>query len=232
METSNRLQQQQQNLNNKKKKWFLPLIFSLIISAFLLLLSTFISLKSTSQLYYSHTPQTQVTPPNFVESKLTVSPSSSNTVPRIAYLISGSKGDGNRLKRTLKALYHPRNYYAVHLDLEASEQERLEFAKFVRNESLFVKLGNVKMVVKANLVTYRGPTMVANTLHGASILLKEASDWDWFINLSASDYPLVAQDGMVLLLCYVCSLGIFVSVVSCFRDKVDYIFFLITIAYT
>lgn len=37
--------------------------------------------------------------------------------------------------------------------------------------------------------------MVANTLHAAAILLREGGDWDWFINLSASDYPLVTQDG-------------------------------------
>jgi hypothetical protein len=40
--------------------------------------------------------------------------------------------------------------------------------------------------------------MVANTLHAAAILLKECGDWDWFINLSASDYPLVTQDGLSL----------------------------------
>ncbi|KAL0431683.1 UNVERIFIED_CONTAM: Beta-glucuronosyltransferase GlcAT14B [Sesamum radiatum] len=37
--------------------------------------------------------------------------------------------------------------------------------------------------------------MVANSLHAAAILLKEGGHWDWFINLSASDYPLVTQDG-------------------------------------
>lgn len=37
--------------------------------------------------------------------------------------------------------------------------------------------------------------MVANTLHAAAILLREGGDWDWFINLSATDYPLVTQDG-------------------------------------
>ena len=51
------------------------------------------------------------------------------------------------------------------------------------------------MIEKANLVTYRGPTMVANTLHAAAILLREGAEWDWFINLSSSDYPLMAQDG-------------------------------------
>ncbi|KHN47158.1 Xylosyltransferase 1 [Glycine soja] len=106
-------------------------------------------------------------------------------------------GDGGTLKRTLKALYHPRNQYVVHLDLEASSQERLELANFVKNEPLFSKVGNVRMVVKANLVTYRGPTMVTNTLHAAAILLKEGGLWDWFINLSASDYPLITQDDLL-----------------------------------
>ncbi len=58
------------------------------------------------------------------------------------------------------------------------------------------------MVGKANLVTYRGPTMIATTLHGAAILLKRSKEWDWFINLSASDYPLVTQDGMFAFLIF------------------------------
>jgi hypothetical protein len=37
--------------------------------------------------------------------------------------------------------------------------------------------------------------MIACTLHAIAILLKQAKDWDWFVNLSASDYPLVSQDG-------------------------------------
>ncbi|KAF5185482.1 Beta-glucuronosyltransferase, partial [Thalictrum thalictroides] len=115
----------------------------------------------------------------------------------IAYLISGSKGDGESLKRTLKALYHPLNQYVVHLDLEASPAERMDLVKFVRDEPVFAKLGNVRVIVRANLVTYRGPTMVSNTLHAAAILLKEGGEWDWFINLSASDYPLVTQDDLL-----------------------------------
>ncbi|MBA0766789.1 hypothetical protein Gotri_015795 [Gossypium trilobum] len=101
------------------------------------------------------------------------------------------------LKRTLLALYHPLNQYVVHLDREASSEERLDLEKFVKDHPVFNKVGNVRMIVKANLVTYRGPTMVANTLHSAAILLKEGGDWDWFINLSASDYPLVTQDDLL-----------------------------------
>ena len=133
--------------------------------------------------------------PHFVESKLKVTATSEDPVPRLAYLISSSMGGRESLKRTLSALYHSRNQYAVHLDLEASAEERLELVRFVRNEPMFEKLGNVRVVVRANLVTYRGPTMVTNTLHAAAILLKEGGEWDWFINLSASDYPLVPQDG-------------------------------------
>ncbi|XP_052729959.1 beta-glucuronosyltransferase GlcAT14B isoform X1 [Vigna angularis] len=184
----------------QRKKWFLPLVLSLLLLTLLILFSIFVSTDSSSLLYLYRT-RGRVEEPRFVESKLRVSStSSSESVPRIAYLISGSVGDGETLKRTLKALYHPRNQYAVHLDLEASTQERLELANFVKNEPLFAKLGNVRMVVKANLVTYRGPTMVTNTLHAAAILFKEGGLWDWFINLSASDYPLVTQDGFGFVL--------------------------------
>lgn len=85
--------------------------------------------------------------------------------------------------------------YVVHLDLEASPQERADLVNFVEGHQIFQRFGNVKVIKKANLITYRGPTMVANTLHAAAILLREGGDWDWFINLSASDYPLVTQDG-------------------------------------
>ncbi|XP_054795868.1 beta-glucuronosyltransferase GlcAT14B-like isoform X1 [Prosopis cineraria] len=185
--------------NNKpqKKKCFLSLVFSLLLSTFLILLSVSVSSNPSSHFNPSSRSVVAHEKPRFVESKLRVSPTSADPVPRIAYLISGSMGDGRSLKRTLKALYHPRNQYAVHLDLEASEEERLDLAKFVRDEPVFVRFGNVRMVVKANLVTYRGPTMVTNTLHAAAILLREGGDWDWFINLSASDYPLVTQDDLL-----------------------------------
>uniref|UniRef100_A0A803LHB9 Uncharacterized protein n=2 Tax=Chenopodium quinoa TaxID=63459 RepID=A0A803LHB9_CHEQI len=71
---------------------------------------------------------------------------------------------------------------------------------FVERESVFRDMGNVRVVAKSNLVTYRGPTMVSNTLHAMAILLKEGGTWDWFINLSASDYPLVTQDDLLHVL--------------------------------
>ncbi|KAM1094662.1 hypothetical protein ACFX15_009268 [Malus domestica] len=118
-------------------------------------------------------------------------------LPRFAYLISGSKGDGPQLRRLLQAVYHPRNYYLLHLDLEASDAERLELAKYVKSESAIRKFRNAMVIGNADLVTAKGPTMTAATLHAIAILLKRAKDWDWFINLGASDYPLMSQDDLL-----------------------------------
>ncbi|KAK9050866.1 hypothetical protein SSX86_030169 [Deinandra increscens subsp. villosa] len=182
----------------RKKTWFFPLILSLLTSSILILFSLcFTSSPNPFHRIPSKFKNTQQTPV-FVESKLNISPTKPpSTVPKLAYLISGSSGDVESLKRTLKALYHPLNQYVVHLDLESPAEERLELVEFVKNEAVFREVGNVRLVDRSNLVTYRGPTMVTNTLHAAAILLKEGGDWDWFINLSASDYPLVTQDDLL-----------------------------------
>ncbi|CAI9100152.1 OLC1v1037092C1 [Oldenlandia corymbosa var. corymbosa] len=152
----------------KKKKWVLPLIFSISISCFIIVFSLFVS--------NPFQPRSDIKDetPIFVESKLHVAETQPfSRIPRLAYLISGSSGDGQSLRRTLKALYHPLNQYVVHLDLEASPEERMELVNFVKTEALFVQVGNVRVIERSNLVTYRGPTMVSNTLHAAAILLKE-----------------------------------------------------------
>lgn len=184
----------------KRKKWFFLLAITLLICFSLLTCFNFKNPFSKTLLKPTSSTHDKTPTPQFVESKLKISPTLKNPVPRLAYLISGSRGDGESLKRTLKALYHPLNQYALHLDLEAPLPERLDLVDFVERESVFREVGNVRVVKKSNLVTYRGPTMVTNTLHAMAILLKEAGDWDWFINLSASDYPLVTQDDLLHVL--------------------------------
>ncbi|KAJ6383419.1 hypothetical protein OIU78_026827 [Salix suchowensis] len=117
--------------------------------------------------------------------------------PRFAYLISGTKGDSQRMMRTLQAVYHPRNQYILHLDLEAPPRERLMLGGYVKNDPTFQEVGNVRVMAQSNLVTYKGPTMFACTLQAIAIMLRESLEWDWFINLSASDYPLVTQDDLL-----------------------------------
>ncbi|KAJ4837656.1 Beta-glucuronosyltransferase GlcAT14B [Turnera subulata] len=190
-------------LQQKKQKWFLLLISSLLFSTLLIIITVSSSTTSSTLLLYRNRNRyrERSVVPEFVESKLprqgAAAGSTSLTIPRLAYLISGSAGDVESLKRALMALYHPRNQYAVHLDLEAAAEERVELVRWVEGERVFKEVGNVRVVVKSNLVTYRGPTMVSNTLHAAAILLRDGGEWDWFINLSASDYPLVTQDDLL-----------------------------------
>ncbi|KAH7416581.1 hypothetical protein KP509_14G097600 [Ceratopteris richardii] len=186
------------------RKWLIPLVASSLFSLLLLLLLTLTFSSSTISFFGPfRSPFAQDL---FVETKLRFSPSepppSLPSPPSLAYLISGSKGDGLRIRRTLQVLYHPRNQYVLHLDREAPVRERMELSRHVKLHPLYTKVGNVHIISKANLVTYKGPTMVASTLHAAAILLKKTKNWDWFINLSSSDYPLVTQDDLLHVLSY------------------------------
>ncbi|KDO47185.1 hypothetical protein CISIN_1g015219mg [Citrus sinensis] len=173
------------------RTWLPPLISISLLSLLIILTVTFSHSRSSSS-SSDFTVSDQILDSRFGQPAL----------PRLAYLISGTKGDGARVKRVLQAVYHPMNYYVLHLDLEASDGERLELAKYVKSEKVIRDFKNVMVIGKADLVTYKGPTMIAATLHAVAILLKQAKDWDWFINLSASDYPLMSQDDILHIFSY------------------------------
>jgi protein xylosyltransferase len=119
--------------------------------------------------------------------------------PVLAYWICGTSGDGKRMLRLLKAIYHPRNQYLLQLDAESSDYERAELVVSVQSESLFQAYGNVNVVGKGYAINEMGSSALAAILNAAALLLKLSADWDWFINLSVSDYPLVSQDGKCYL---------------------------------
>ncbi|KAL9666188.1 hypothetical protein QQ045_000512 [Rhodiola kirilowii] len=112
--------------SNVERRWVFPVVLSSLICLFLLVTSFNMGLVSslhTINSLFSILPSqvaTNQTNPNFVESKVgqIPSPPARSTIPRFAYLVSGSKGDLEKLWRTLKALYHPLNQYVIHLDLE------------------------------------------------------------------------------------------------------------------
>ncbi|XP_007034494.2 PREDICTED: beta-glucuronosyltransferase GlcAT14A [Theobroma cacao] len=122
--------------------------------------------------------------------------------PSIAYLISGSAGDSARILRLLFASYHPRNHYLLHLDLSAPQTERDRLAVTVQSVPIFKAAQNVDVIGKADYAYPRGSSTISSTLHGASVLLRLASNWDWFISLNAGDYPLVTQDDLLHILSY------------------------------
>lgn len=100
------------------------------------------------------------------------------------------------------SIYHPRNQYLLHLDRSAPQRERDFLALSVQSIAVFWAAQNVNVIGKSDLVSPKGSSTISSTLHGAAILLKLSSDWDWFINLSAADYPLVTQDDLLHILSY------------------------------
>ncbi|XP_027104535.1 beta-glucuronosyltransferase GlcAT14A [Coffea arabica] len=122
--------------------------------------------------------------------------------PKVAYFISGTNNDGPRIFRLLQATYHPRNYYLLHLDRRASDKQRDRLARIVGSVEIFVAAGNVNVMKKSNPVNEEGSSPLALILHGAAILSRWKKDWDWFVNLAASDYPLIPQDDFLHILSY------------------------------
>ncbi|KAJ4849201.1 Beta-glucuronosyltransferase GlcAT14A [Turnera subulata] len=188
------------------RKWIIPFFASLLVSLTLLLSASFGIFTSSyggDQLPVDviYSSKAEESSGFFVESDLREMFNSSGysnlEPPRLAYLISGTKGDTRRMLRTLQAVYHPRNQYILHLDLEAPPRERVELGTYVKSDPTFLEVGNVRVMAQSNLVTYKGPTMIASTLQAMAIMLRESLEWDWFINLSASDYPLVTQDDLL-----------------------------------
>lgn len=75
-------------------------------------------------------------------------------------------------------------------------------AQMVTSVDTFIEADNVNVIEKANSVHEEGSTPLALLLHGAAILLRCDKDWDWFVNLDASDYPLIPQDGKYSLFAF------------------------------
>ncbi|KAH0463037.1 hypothetical protein IEQ34_007619 [Dendrobium chrysotoxum] len=118
--------------------------------------------------------------------------------PAFAYYISGARGDGRRMLRLLLAVYHPRNRYLLHLSHDAPESERAALASATKLAVPAIRtFGNVDVVGKAGAMTYMGPSGLAATLNAAAVLLRLDKGWDWFVTLTAEDYPLVTQDDLI-----------------------------------
>lgn len=108
----------------------------------------------------------------------------------IAYFIQVSANSLTMLPRLLDRLHHPRNVYAVHCDRKIAPHRVIRAMADIRREPRFA---NVHFMDRES-VTYRGVTMILNNIAAVHFLLERASDWSYLINLSASDYPLVAPD--------------------------------------
>ncbi|KAL1556579.1 beta-glucuronosyltransferase GlcAT14A-like [Salvia divinorum] len=167
-----------------EKKWLYTL-FSGAFITFLIFLS-FISGFSSSY-YYAFPPNKQFS------STVDHGP---GRPPSFAYYISGKSGDGDRLYRLLLAVYHPRNRYLLHISADGSDEERIRLGAMVKSMPAVRAFGNVDVIGKPDPNTYMGSTNLAAILRAVAVLLKVDEGWDWFISLSATDYPLITQDDL------------------------------------
>ncbi|GAB4828809.1 hypothetical protein Ancab_018470 [Ancistrocladus abbreviatus] len=167
----------------ERKKW-LFLLFSALFVSFILFLSAISGLNAS----YAFTSRS---------SKLATVPGRGPQYPpSFAYYIFGGGGDKERILRLLLAVYHPRNRYLLHLAMDASGDDRDWLAAAVISVPAICAFRNVDVIGKPGWLTYMGATNIAASLRAASILLKVDGGWDWFVTLSALDYPLMTQDDL------------------------------------
>ncbi|KAH6791623.1 Core-2/I-branching beta-1 [Perilla frutescens var. hirtella] len=167
-----------------EKKWLYTL-FSGAFITFLIFLS-FISGLSSSY-YYAYPPNKPF--PSTIDH-------GPGRPPSFAYYISGQSGDGDRLFRLLLAVYHPRNRYLLHISADGSDEERVRLVSMVKYVPVIQAFGNVDVIGKPDPNTYMGSTNIAAILRAAATLMKVDGGWDWFVTLSAKDYPLITQDDL------------------------------------
>ncbi|KAJ8769491.1 hypothetical protein K2173_012751 [Erythroxylum novogranatense] len=116
--------------------------------------------------------------------------------PSFAYYISGGRGDADRMRRLLLAVYHPRNRYLLHLNIDASDDERSKLIRAVNQVPAISTFANVDVIGKPSRINYMGSSNIASILRAVAILLKLDPGWNWFVVLSATDYPLLTQDDL------------------------------------
>ncbi|KAK3148387.1 hypothetical protein QOZ80_3BG0294400 [Eleusine coracana subsp. coracana] len=168
----------------------------LLLSSLLLLLLLHLLSSSSSPV-----PSPPPPPPRRAPLPIATALSSAGPAPpTLAFLLTGSAGDADRLLRLLLATYHPRNLYLLLLDRAASDADRARLARKARTGP---GRPNVHIVGDSGFANPRGASALAETLHGAALLLQLGQEWDWFVPLDAADYPLVTPDDLLHLLSYV-----------------------------
>ncbi|EME29992.1 N-acetylglucosaminyltransferase [Galdieria sulphuraria] len=104
----------------------------------------------------------------------------------LAFFIQVSESNLHMFPRMFNKIYHDKNVYAIHFDKHVSEQDMEEALK-----NIGFKQSNNVILLPREKVSYWGISMLLNTISAITELLDKSSHWDYFINLSAADYPLI-----------------------------------------
>lgn len=91
-----------------------------------------------------------------------------------------------QFKRLFKAIFHPENYYLIHLDKKTGLEVYDDIKGFL------IDFPNTYILDSENVI-WGGYSMVQAELNGMQYLLNINAEWDFFINLSGQDYPMKSQ---------------------------------------
>uniref|UniRef100_A0A0K0CTI2 protein xylosyltransferase n=1 Tax=Angiostrongylus cantonensis TaxID=6313 RepID=A0A0K0CTI2_ANGCA len=106
--------------------------------------------------------------------------------PRILFLLQLNGRNERQVKRLLKALYSPYHYYYIHVD------QRQPFL-LSEMKAVAEMLPNVYLAPNRHSTIWGGAsllTMVQDAIQ-RSIVMPSFSEWDYLINLSESDFPVL-----------------------------------------
>ena len=92
----------------------------------------------------------------------------------------------SQFKRLFKAIYHPSNHYLIHVDKRSGVELQTEIKNFLASYP------NASMLKSENAL-WGGFSLVDAELRGIRELLRMGLKWEFFINLSAQDFPLKSQ---------------------------------------
>ncbi|KAJ3600326.1 hypothetical protein NHX12_031311 [Muraenolepis orangiensis] len=113
---------------------------------------------------------------------------------RIAYVLVVHGRASRQFQRLFKAIYHTSHYYYIHVDLRSNYLHREVIA-------LAEQYPNVVVTPWRMSTIWGGASLLTMYLRTMHDLLKMADwSWDFFINLSAADYPIRTNDQLVAFL--------------------------------
>ncbi|XP_029185216.2 LOW QUALITY PROTEIN: xylosyltransferase 1-like [Acropora millepora] len=109
---------------------------------------------------------------------------------RVAFVITLHGRAFRQVKRLFKAIYHTNHYFFFHID-SRSDYLRREVLKMIRN------FPNAAVAPWSMATIWGGASLLKMLLKCMEDLMAEEWKWDFFINLSESDYPIKHNSALV-----------------------------------
>uniref|UniRef100_A0A665T0B8 Xylosyltransferase 1 n=1 Tax=Echeneis naucrates TaxID=173247 RepID=A0A665T0B8_ECHNA len=113
---------------------------------------------------------------------------------RIAFVLVVHGRASRQFQRLFKAIYHTSHYYYIHVDQRSNYLHR-------QVQALAAKYPNVRVTPWRMATIWGGASLLTMYLRSmADLLAMRDWSWDFFINLSAADYPIRTNNQLVAFL--------------------------------